>query len=230
MFKRSVKFIFGIVMLPVCIGVSMALFDLLKMVRDIGRAELFFFGGAVSYTALYLSAFKMNTLYVFGHEAVHAVFALLFGGAVKSFSVSSKGGSVVTTKTNAVISLGPYFFPIHTVFIGVIFFILSLFFENAGRYSHIFFYLAGFSLAFHLLMTVTALKAGQPDLAENGYLFSLTLIYIINIAVMVGMLTLIFKGLSVKEFLINAVEHSKTTVYFLWGLAVCLREKYRQGN
>lgn len=214
--RRLFKNLIGLLLLPVCAGTSMALFDLLKSLRPVGQTQLFFIGGMLTYALLYLVSFKMTFLYVLGHEAVHALFAVLSGGAVKSFSVSTKGGNVTTTKTNTIVSLGPYFFPIYTVFFALIFFVLGVFFQETYRYTNVFLYLSGFSIAFHFFMTFNSLKTEQQDLIENGHLFSLVLVYIINILVLALLLSLVFSNASMFVFLKRALNCSAQIVQYLW--------------
>jgi hypothetical protein len=60
---------------------------------------------------------KPMWIYVFGHELTHALWTWLFGGQVKKMKVTSKGGHVVISKTNFVIALAPYFFPLYVVLV-----------------------------------------------------------------------------------------------------------------
>ena len=52
-------------------------------------------------------------IYVVGHELTHVVWSWLFGGKVKKFRASSSGGEVVVTKSNFLVALAPYFFPLY---------------------------------------------------------------------------------------------------------------------
>ena len=54
-------------------------------------------------------------LYVLGHEFTHALAAMLAGGKVSAFHVSSKGGHVLTDRVNWWIALSPYFVPIYAL-------------------------------------------------------------------------------------------------------------------
>ena len=81
----------------------------------------------------------------------------------------------------------------------------SLFFD-AGRYVLIFIFLIGFSLTFHLVITIDFLKTKQPDLIKTGYLLSLTLIYIVNLSVIALILSLIFPDISFLNFIRTSLE------------------------
>lgn len=54
-------------------------------------------------------------IYVFGHELTHALWAWVFGGKIFEMKVSSEGGVVRTDKSNFLIVLAPYFFPVYVL-------------------------------------------------------------------------------------------------------------------
>jgi len=85
MLKRFLKLIIGVALLPLCWGVSVGLFRQLTAVRAIRSMGWFFVAGVLSYSLLYACSVRLRILYVFGHEAVHAICAWLCGGKVKSF-------------------------------------------------------------------------------------------------------------------------------------------------
>ena len=219
MLWKLLKIIIGILLLPVCLGTSRAFYNLLIALDGADQTGLLFLAGAVVYAILYFSALKFNFLYVLGHESTHALLALLCGGRVKSFRVSSKGGSVSTTKSNVVISLGPYFIPIYTIFFSLVFFVCGIFISEIYDYIGAFIFLLGFSIAFHFLMTLDSLRVEQPDLAENGYLFSLTFIYLVNLLILSMLLGLLFNKAAISTFFTDAGEYVKTIYLFIWNTA-----------
>jgi hypothetical protein len=215
MLKRLLKIIIGICLLPVCWAVSRSFYELIFSLGQAEKTAFYFLGGIGLYAVMYFSNLKFNYLYILGHESTHALLALLCGAKIKSFKVSSKGGSVASTKTNVLISLGPYFFPIYTVFAALSFFALSFFVKDMFRYSHILILVIGWSLSFHFLMTLNSLQVEQPDLVENGYLFSLTFIYIISLIVLAIVLGLVFKQTDLTRFFIQTADYTKAAVMFL---------------
>ncbi len=210
----------GLAFIPLAIASSIAFFELLKDVGAIGKEQNFFIYGIIAYALMHLLLYQPEYLYVLGHEAVHAFFAWLFGGQVKSMKVSKKGGSVATTKTNFIITLSPYFFPIYTIFITLLYLILMIFRAEVVDFAHFFIFLVGFTLAFHVIMTASTLRTKQQDIVENGYIFSLGLIYVVNILVLVLVLSLVFKNIHVIPFLkaaycntVNIVEKILTQLF-----------------
>ena len=84
----------------------------------------------------------------------------LFGGKVKKMKVTSKGGHVVISKTNFVIALAPYFFPLYAVIVIVVFAIGHLIW-NWHSYLVWFHLLLGAAYAFHVTLTFHVLQTQQ---------------------------------------------------------------------
>ncbi|MBI5050793.1 MAG: hypothetical protein HZC11_07990 [Nitrospirae bacterium] len=130
---------------------------------------------------------------------LHTVSSWLFGGRTKQFQVTDKGGSVTSTKSNTFINLAPYLVPIYTILIWLVYLLLSLLY-SLERYRNHFLFLIGLSLAFHIIFTAELLKTKQSDLLKSGYLFSISIIYIVNISIIAFCLNLIFPNFSFVEF------------------------------
>ena len=130
---------------------------------------------------------KPMWVYVFGHELTHVLWTWLFGGNVKRFKVTSKGGHVVITKTNFLISLAPYFFPVYAALVILVFLAGDLIW-NWTPYRVWFHFLLGAAYAFHVTLTWQILQTRQNDITGEGYLFSGTVIFLGNLAVlMIGL-------------------------------------------
>ncbi len=216
MLKRFIKGIIGLFLLPVCAAETIAFAHILKVLPQIGWPQAFFLAGIAAYTICFFLSFKLNFLYVFGHEAVHAVITLLCGGRVTSFHVSTKGGSVSTTKSNFIISLGPYFIPLYTVLVSLVFFFLRFAVKDIYRFTNLYLLAVGFTIAFHFFMTIDTLRVEQPDLSSNGYLFSLTLIFLINVFILAVLLSLTFPNIHFGEFVSVFWSGARSIGLFLW--------------
>ena len=128
-------------------------------------------------------------LYVFGHELTHAVWVWALGGSVRQFEVRRQGGFIVTTKNNFWIALAPYFYPLYSMAVIVIYALASLFYDvaQAGAVSIFgtplqwFFLALGLTWAFHISFTCWMLPKGQSDITAHGTFFSLVLIYLMNL-------------------------------------------------
>lgn len=206
MWLKILKFIAGLLALPIMYAVTKAFYDNVIIVKELSGILQFFLWGVGAYVALHLLFFKPTFIYVLGHEAVHAVTSWIMGGKISSFKVSEEGGSVATTKTNTIVELSPYFIPIYSIIVMAIYFVIAYSYSINGS---IFVFLIGFTLAMHVVMTIEVMKTRQPDLMESGYLFSIVVVYVLNIVIIALLFSLLFKSFSSKSFFIDSFGISK---------------------
>ncbi len=183
--------VIGLLLIPFGIGATFAFIKILSGVLVLTHEHYNFLAGFGGYFLIHVLLYKPLSMYVFGHELTHAIWTFMFGGNVKSIKVSPRGGRVVVTKSNFLINLAPYFFPIYTFLIFLIYWSLSFMFY-VEKYFVIFLFITGFSLAFHLALTFFALRQQQSDVREVGYVFSLSFIYVVNIFMIMLVLKMIF--------------------------------------
>ena len=176
---RILRWLIALALLPVCIGTTWALVDLLSLV---GRSSQFWVPvlvGATCWWVIFLSLPKPMWLYVVGHELTHALWAVLCGGRVKKFRASARGGHVVVTKTNLLITLSPYFFPLYAV-LWTLFFLLGNALFGWRPWLPWFHFGLGLAYAFHVTLTAHILRTRQPDLESEGWVFSAVVIWLGN--------------------------------------------------
>ncbi|MFC1624030.1 hypothetical protein ACFL28_01740 [Candidatus Omnitrophota bacterium] len=215
MLVKILRFIGSIAAIPLCVAVTVGFYKGIISIRSISGSGLIFILGAFSYSVIHLLLFKLNFLYVLGHELMHAVATLFSGGKVMGIKISSEGGSVKTTTPNFLVTLAPYLIPGYTVFIAVLYFLLS-FFVDLGRFSGYFIFFVGFTLMFHLVYTAESIRQKQSDLVRTGYLFSITLAYAVNLVIVFGIVSVLFKEASFFDFLSITYEKSKELYYSFW--------------
>lgn len=123
-------------------------------------------------------------MYVLGHEFMHAWIAgLFFKGNIREFEVSSEGGHIVTDKYNFIIALAPYLWPIYCIPVLAAWGVAG--WTPWGlEYAGTFFGALGFAWMFHVSFTVWMLTKGQSDLLLPGRLFSIVLIYMMNVGLL----------------------------------------------
>ncbi|MBU0647592.1 hypothetical protein KJ855_00255, partial [Patescibacteria group bacterium] len=136
--------------------------------------------GAAVYSFIHFLIYQPIFFYILAHEFTHAVFAVIAGAQVKKIKVSSQGGWVELTQSNFVIDLAPYFFPLYSFVIAVIYLLLN-FYYDLEDYYFLFFFLLGASLAFHYLSNWETLKIEQPDMKLTGKIFGVIFISILNL-------------------------------------------------
>jgi hypothetical protein len=162
--------------------------------------EFWFFAlGAVLWLIVFFGLPRPLLMYVFGHELTHAVWVWLMGGRVSQFRIGRSGGHIVTDTTNFWIALAPYFFPIYSLLVLLLYGGLGLFMD-VDPYRRWLFALIGLTWAFHLTFTIWMLWNGQTDLVEHGTFFSMMIIYLMNFLVLSGMLLLACRDVTVPSF------------------------------
>ncbi len=173
------KIMFGVILLPFCAGFTREFVKTVFTITYKPNLPYYFLAGGLTYLTVHLLFRKPILAYVFGHELTHALFAVLFGGSVKSFQAGERGGRVTITKSNFIITLAPYFFPLYT-FVMLIFYGLAAATEARGIAGWIIFF-SGATFSFHIILTLSFLQVDQSDIKEHGYVFSYPLIYLFNI-------------------------------------------------
>ncbi len=126
-------------------------------------------------------------LYVLGHESTHAVAAILSFGKINAFKFDMDGGYVETDKDNVFIALSPYFVPFWMLVWMLLFWLANLCWPF-DSYAPWFYGGFGFWWAFHLYWTFWVIPREQPDMLENGLLFSMLVIMLMNLGVLLGVL------------------------------------------
>ncbi|MDP2942182.1 MAG: hypothetical protein Q8O36_01525, partial [Candidatus Omnitrophota bacterium] len=126
-----------------------------------------------------------------------------------------KGGEVKGTKSSLFISLAPYFFPTYTLIV-ILLWIFAKQFWDVKDFISVFLFAVGLTLTFHFVMTVEFLKTKQPDLIKSGYLFSIALIYFINLSIAALILNFVFTDFSFKTYINNAYIFGKDMYAWLF--------------
>lgn len=177
------KFILGLLLLPLCAGAVPALVKVVRLSGGASEVWVPLGAGAACWLVIFALLPKPMWIYVVGHELTHVVWSWLFGGSVKKFRASSEGGEVVVTKSNFLVALAPYFFPLYAVLVVLVFLAGHLTWGWA-RWTPGFHLLLGAAYAFHLTLTWEILKTRQSDITGQGYLFSGVVIWLGNVLVL----------------------------------------------
>lgn len=120
-------------------------------------------------------------MYVLGHELTHAVAILLCGGKISKIHVTAdQGGYVISNKSNLFISLSPYFVPFWMLVWMLVLWLIN-YFAPFDSYEGWFYAGFGFWWSFHLYWTVWSIRQEQPDMLDNGLIFSLLLTFVLNV-------------------------------------------------
>ncbi|MEW6557112.1 MAG: hypothetical protein AB1349_07140 [Elusimicrobiota bacterium] len=207
-----VKSIIGIILIPFVWGLLVSFWKLVVPLFPLGSSEIWFISGFAFFFVIFLIKPLPNRFYIFGHELTHAFWAILFRGRVREFNVHSKTGSVLTTKSNFLISLAPYFFPIYTFLIIAVFYLL-VFFVDVAKYIEWLFLLVGVSYSFHIFLTFDSLSVGQSDIKKTGRIFSYIVIFMLNLVMAVVVLKFVSPDkVFLKKYVINS-KNTATEIY-----------------
>ena len=137
---------------------------------------------------------------------------------MSQFRINRAGGYIVTDTTNFWIALAPYFFPIYSILVLLLFGGIGAF-VDVEPYRRWLFGVVGFTWAFHITFAIWMLWKGQTDLIEHGTFFSMMVIYLINFSVLSLMLIVASRDVTFlsfgKELLQGAMEFSDWLLRFV---------------
>lgn len=182
---RLCKMGLGLLLLPVCAGMTLTLlglFEGFKQSRGLALPPntLGFVVGFSLWILLYLTLPRPARSYVLAHEMTHALWAHLFGVRVMGMKVGRDQGHVLLSGSNFLITLAPYFFPFYTLCSLLLYGLFSLAWDQKP-YAPFWMGLVGLTWSYHFTFTWSALRSGQSDVHEHGNLFSLPVIYLGNV-------------------------------------------------
>jgi hypothetical protein len=191
---RGIKFLTGIVLLPVCAALSMTLWRVIVILsQSPSRLPMMHaftcIAGIAIWAVIWLFLPPLTRTYVLGHELTHALWTMLFGGRPSGLKVTAHGGSVRVSKNNVWVTLAPYFFPLYTFVVALLWVLTVWLLPAIQPYVPIFLFWIGMTWAFHITFTIRFLAYNQPDVREHGRLFSYTLIYALNLISLTAALT-----------------------------------------
>jgi len=188
------KTLIALALLPLVAGEVWTLIDLVQAAIPAGQWRSAWFVSFLAGGFVWLLIFNLLPrtmwLYVLGHEFTHALTAMLAGGKVTAFKVSSKGGHVMTDRVNWWIALSPYFVPIYAlIWIGL--WLTVDFYHPLRAWQPVLFFGIGLFWAFHLTFTYSILHSPQTDLSREGYPFSIVIILFFNLLTVLALLSLL---------------------------------------
>jgi hypothetical protein len=127
-------------------------------------------GGAIAYLLAHVFLRKPERMYLWSHELAHLIVAKIFFRRVHSFHITSRdGGKVVIDRTNVMIDLAPYLFPLYSLAAAA----AAVFLRSLSPWvPDLYLALASSLFTMHVLFSAEGFIKGQPDLKRSGRLFS----------------------------------------------------------
>jgi hypothetical protein len=214
---KFLRNIFAILLTPAVFAAGYALVrDILRFAALAGNRYIPFWIGILSYIVFQVVFYKPMKIYVFGHELSHAIAGVLSGAKIKKFNVNKESGSVVLTKDNIWITLAPYFFPIYTIAIVIIYTCLGWVTDTKRFYGYFLFFI-GFSIAFHIALTTYILSVEQSDLKVYGALFSYIVILAVNIVIFALLACLVSQNaINIQDIFLQIFNNIVASYKFLY--------------
>ncbi|MDP8235486.1 MAG: hypothetical protein P9M08_03810 [Candidatus Erginobacter occultus] len=210
---KAGKLLIGVLLIPACVAVTVVFG---REVFPLLFREVWFLAGLFAYLLL-LGIFQQPIrTYVFGHELTHVIWVWLFGGRVKGFKAAARGGEVRTTRSNFLIFLSPYFFPLYSALAIGLYLLLNLFWKLPPSALSYLSFALGFTWAFHLTLTVYVLVQGQPDIWAAGRVFSFPFIYLVNVVILAALIIFVTPDSSSRYFFSSFWEESRAGYISLW--------------
>ena len=183
--SKILRFILGILLLPICAVITFSIGDIIKALAPSPNITdmpmvLALFAGFLLWIILYYVLPRPVRTYIIAHELTHALWATVMGAHVSDLKIDKDHGSVAISENNFLITLAPYFFPLYTIFVIILYYISAVFFD-VQQYTMLWLGLVGLTWGFHFTFTIATLMQHQTDIQLYGYIFSYTFIYILNV-------------------------------------------------
>ncbi len=170
--------------MPAAVAALPTLMRILRHSEESTTIWVSLLAGGACWVVVFLLLPKPMWIYVLGHELTHALWTWAFGGKVKQFKATAKGGHVIITKTNFLISLAPYFFPLYAVLVAFLF-LVGDWVWDWHRFQWGFHFLLGAAYAFHVTLTLYVMQMRQTDITDQGWVFSMVVIWLGNFGTLI---------------------------------------------
>lgn len=220
---KTARVLAGLLLVPVCVALSRTVWQLVVAIQPqnlshFPPAAIALCSGFTIWLLVYFFLPAPVRTYVLAHELTHALWGLLMGARVSGMKVAKDKGSVTLSKTNFLITLAPYFFPLYTVIVIALYYITSIFYP-VEPYFIWWLALVGFSWGFHLTFTISSLAQHQTDIQEYGYVFSYVIIYLFNV-LGIALWIVMVSSVTLEQFILFFKKDLIITGSWIWNLSV----------
>ena len=183
-FFNFLKLILALLLIPLTAIVTISF---IKSLTGLTHAEEHFFRmGILIYVIVHTFIFEPQGIYQFGQKLTSSLFGFY----------------------PPLANVGPRILPIYTL-LSLIFFYFIYFFYNKSEYGIYFMFLAGFTLALHIVLTAKELREEGKSAFSPNYLLFIQLIYLFIIFLILGIFTLIIPKFSFSYFFYSTVASIK---------------------
>ncbi|MCX7945202.1 MAG: M50 family metallopeptidase [Deltaproteobacteria bacterium] len=167
-----IKLVIMLILIPLTSGYLIAIYNIIITLANSYKKNWHFLLGILAGIIFFPLLNKRRFIRTFEHEMTHLLFAKLFFGKIKELNVNAEGEGYVeyTAYPNPFIRLSPYFFPLFSAVIAILIPLLN------PTFSKYFFIATGFFLINHLFSSTAEIFSLQPDIKQEGIVFSLIFI------------------------------------------------------
>jgi len=166
LFLNALKFVFGVLLLPIVIATLLALKK--QFIHYPGVYGYFFRDGVISFILIYFFLNRFWGIYEFGQKITRGVFSMI-------------------APANKIVS---YIIPFYPALLILLLLITKLFFRTSN-YDHYFLFFIGFTLIMHVLLTAQHLQEQETTPLKPNYFVGITSIIICNIMIVILLLDLV---------------------------------------
>jgi hypothetical protein len=208
-----IKILFILILIPLIFAYFQSLLSILRLFTFSNPWILSFSIGFIIYSILWFIVLKKNYFFsTFEHEFTHMILGMCFFHSPKAIIVDKeKGGLIALSGSNFIVTLGPYFF------LTLCFFWIPFYYIIKPNLYFPYFLILGSITSYHTWSTFRETQFNiQPDIINNGKIFSFFVILLGNIINYGIILSFILGGFfKIREFLFSGILNIINYVKFI---------------
>lgn len=221
---QVIRTIVGVVLIPLCVAAAITFGRVALAAEAKGyHVLLALVLGAVTYVLLIIFFYRSIVKTLFSKEPVTMMWSTVTGYKLASEPQEGRSSEPPTDTKGRRVPLWavmvPYLVPIYTVagvlIVWVVKLVLGGRFPNS-TYEVVQAFVMGLTYAFHVFLVSHDIREKNPHLRAAGYLFTLVLLFLVNIEILAGLGMLVFKNVSWLRF--NELLYSQAKYIYAWFL------------
>lgn len=178
------KLTLGILLLPFVYSLTVSFVtECAKLTKGVNT---YFCSGIITFLAVYLFVYEPLNIYNKGQKILEAVFRFF----------------------TPLVRVAPYLLPIYSIIMFAGYFLYALFDKSSAAVNW-FVFLFGFTITLHLVFSAKSLRGRQSDFLRSNYIFGFSFIYILNIALLAMVFSLMFGPYSFVDFCNHSFQIAK---------------------
>jgi len=223
------RFVVGLALVPVCVAAAISFGEMMintgpgptaKGIHALGVLAL----GAVTYVVIFVFLHKSVLRTVFGREPVQTMWSTITGYRLPQPAAGGEShpDSPTDEKGRRIplwAVLAPYLIPIYTAVGVLVVWLLKLLVGMSGStYAFVQAYVIGLTYTFHVFLVANDIRKGQRDLKAAGYLFTLVLLFVVNVEVLAAFSMIVFPNADWIVFNQRFLGEARREYLWFWEL------------